>query len=223
MGHPILRMGHPRLACAEEIAEEGYGGFGDYRAVGGGDGDLRARVAQGFREVFAGLFGADEQEARGPAVGLAGLGQECAREGLGNGLRRSKVRDEADLLEGRCRCGADHSDLEVCGQMDGQSSRLARPRSVRVKRVLEAVRKRFYSVGAGEEQPMKGVKVCECGVEGGKRGGFSDLNGGNEDRVRTQGAQMSGQLRTSLGGAGDENAGCRRNAHLEERIAAQHG
>ena len=65
----------------------------------------------------------------------------------------------------------------------------------------------FNGVGAGEEEPVEAVEVGEGGVEGSEGGGVDDLDGGDEDGFGAEGAQVVGERRGLVGGAGDEDAG----------------
>ena len=61
----------------------------------------------------------------------------------------------------------------------------------------------FDGVGAGEDEPVVGVKAGEGGVERGVGGGGSDLDGGDEDGDCAEGAEGFGEFGGLVGGAGD--------------------
>jgi hypothetical protein len=65
----------------------------------------------------------------------------------------------------------------------------------------------FHGVGAGEKDPVEGVEAGERGVEGGEGGGVGQLDGGDEDGLGTEGAELVGERGGLVGGAGDEDAG----------------
>jgi hypothetical protein len=56
----------------------------------------------------------------------------------------------------------------------------------------EAAVEGFDGVGAGEEEPVEAVEVGEGGVEGGEGGGVGELDGGDEDGIEAEGAELVG-------------------------------
>ena len=64
----------------------------------------------------------------------------------------------------------------------------------------------FDGISAGEDEPVVAREVGECGVESGKGGGWSNLDGGDEDGFETGGAEGFGEGRGLVRGAGDENS-----------------
>ena len=55
---------------------------------------------------------------------------------------------------------------------------------------------------------MEGVEIGEGGVEEGERGGVGEFDGGDQDGVCAEGAQVLGQGGTLLRRAGDKDARC---------------
>jgi hypothetical protein len=61
-------------------------------------------------------------------------------------------------------------------------------------------------VDAGEEEPVEGVELGKCGVEGGVGFGRDDLDGGDEDGDGFEGFELGGEFGCLMQGAGDEDA-----------------
>jgi len=123
---------------------------GNDRAVGGGDGDVSAGGAEGFRQVVASGFGADQEEAGGAAVGLVGVREQRFGERFGDGLGWGEVWGETDGGEGS---GGGWPDGGYFGWMwrGGNPSPRIRTRGTRFCGWRgEAAVEGFYRIGAGE-------------------------------------------------------------------------
>ncbi len=74
---------------------------------------------------------------------------------------------------------------------------------------LRALAEGLDRIGAGEGHQIEAGERSERGIEGRKRGGRGNLDGGNQNRSRAQRAQPLGELRGLTWRAGDQDAPAR--------------
>ncbi len=139
------------------------------------------------------------------------MGEEHFGQGFGYGLRGDEVGWEAVFLEGAGGGGAYCGDFGECGFGFVLGSLCEQPTQGRRSRMSmghpgSSAGEGFDGVGASEEQPVVGVEFVEGFVEGGPGGGRGQLYGGDEDGVGTEGAEMVGEFRALIRGAGDQDA-----------------
>jgi hypothetical protein len=152
--------------------------------------------------MIASLLGTYQQEARGSAVELARMGEQCGSQGLGDSLGGREVHAKTDSFDGTGSGWADRGHLQASRSFLGATS----GRSTRPLQSIEAAAKGFHGVGTGEEQPVEGIDAGERSIERSKAGGLNGLNGGDEDGLDPSRTEALGKFRDLMGSAGDENA-----------------